>query len=50
MFVKGKKCLLRENMYIYRMEERVEMRKKKKERKNISTKKKKKNYMNIKML
>ena len=43
MFVKGKKCLLRENMYIYRMEERVEMWNEKKEGKNISTKMEKKN-------
>ena len=50
MFVKGKKCLLRENMYIYRMEERVEMWNEKKEGKNISTKMEKKIYMNIKML
>ena len=37
-------------MYIYRMEERVEMWNEKKEGKNISTKMEKKIYMNIKML
>ena len=41
MFVKGKKCLLRENMYIYRMEERVEMWNEKR-REKISQRKRKK--------